>query len=103
MGFNWPEGMKEVHYMDKIDGNKAIFKDGTVQEMDALILCTGYLHHFPFLSEDLKLKTHNRLYPPMLYKGVVWQNNHNLFYLGCLLYTSPSPRDQRGSRMPSSA
>ena len=24
-------------------------------------------------------------------------------YNGCLLYTSPSPRDQRGSRMPSSA
>ena len=24
-------------------------------------------------------------------------------YTGCLLYTSPSPRDQRGSRMPSSA
>ena len=26
-----------------------------------------------------------------------------LRYHGCLLYTSPSPRDQRGSRMPSSA
>ena len=24
-------------------------------------------------------------------------------FMGCLLYTSPSPRDQRGSRMPSSA
>ena len=24
-------------------------------------------------------------------------------YVPCLLYTSPSPRDQRGSRMPSSA
>ena len=24
-------------------------------------------------------------------------------FVGCLLYTSPSPRDQRGSRMPSSA
>ena len=24
-------------------------------------------------------------------------------FLSCLLYTSPSPRDQRGSRMPSSA
>ena len=24
-------------------------------------------------------------------------------HLACLLYTSPSPRDQRGSRMPSSA
>ena len=30
--------------------------------------------------------------------------NHNGGYLEfCLLYTSPSPRDQRGSRMPSSA
>ena len=29
---------------------------------------------------------------------VVWHENN-----GCLLYTSPSPRDQRGSRMPSSA
>ena len=26
-----------------------------------------------------------------------------LCYISCLLYTSPSPRDQRGSRMPSSA
>ena len=25
------------------------------------------------------------------------------FFLVCLLYTSPSPRDQRGARMPSSA
>ena len=27
----------------------------------------------------------------------------NQQYFTCLLYTSPSPRDQRGSRMPSSA
>ena len=26
-----------------------------------------------------------------------------VIFLTCLLYTSPSPRDQRGSRMPSSA
>ena len=32
-------------------------------------------------------------------------DNHgvSVLYTGCLLYTSPSPRDQRGSRMPSSA
>ena len=28
---------------------------------------------------------------------------YELYVNGCLLYTSPSPRDQRGSRMPSSA
>ena len=31
------------------------------------------------------------------------KNNLTLQVLSCLLYTSPSPRDQRGSRMPSSA
>ena len=30
-------------------------------------------------------------------------NNPDLWASACLLYTSPSPRDQRGSRMPSSA
>ena len=82
MGFKWPDGMKEVHYLDRLEGNKAIFKDGHEQNADAIILCSGYLHHFPFLDESLKLKTTNRLYPPKLYKGVVWQNNHNLMYLG---------------------
>ena len=82
MDFKWPRGMKEVYYLDKLEGKKAIFKDGHIQEADAIILCTGYLHHFPFLEENLKLKTHNRLYPPNLYKGVAWQNNTNLFYLG---------------------
>jgi trimethylamine monooxygenase len=82
MGFKWPDGMKEVHYLDRLEGNKAIFKDGHEQNADAIILCSGYLHHFPFLDESLKLKTVNRLYPPKLYKGVIWQNNHKLMYLG---------------------
>ena len=33
----------------------------------------------------------------------VYDNLNNGVYRCCLLYTSPSPRDQRGSRMPSSA
>ena len=41
---------------------------------------------------------------------LVYVNSSSIFYTAqtdlvksCLLYTSPSPRDQRGSRMPSSA
>ncbi len=82
MGFKWPDGIKEVHYLDRLERNKAIFKDGHEQNADAIILCSGYLHHFPYLDESLKLKTTNRLYPPKLYKGVVWQGNHKLMYLG---------------------
>jgi len=82
MGFKWPTGMKEVHYLDKLEGKKATFKDGYTQDVDAIILCTGYLHYFPFLEESLTLKTYNRLYPPTLYKGIVCQDNHKLMYLG---------------------
>ena len=39
--------------------------------------------------------------PDIRYEPFRWQVRRQL--LGCLLYTSPSPRDQRGSRMPSSA
>lgn len=30
MGFDWLEGMKEVYYLDKFEGNKVIFKDGYI-------------------------------------------------------------------------
>ena len=46
----------------------------------------------------------------VMYKRRIWQEidlrqkfNHPFYFPLCLLYTSPSPRDQRGSRMPSSA
>eukprot|EP00829_Urostomides_striatus_P000527 TRINITY_DN10587_c0_g1_i1.p1 TRINITY_DN10587_c0_g1~~TRINITY_DN10587_c0_g1_i1.p1 ORF type:complete len:100 (+),score=41.51 TRINITY_DN10587_c0_g1_i1:40-300(+) len=32
-----------------------------------------------------------------------WEVFEMIWSYSCLLYTSPSPRDQRGSRMPSSA
>ena len=39
-----------------------------------------------------------------VYVGVVVAGPYSSAHLNpCLLYTSPSPRDQRGSRMPSSA
>ena len=35
--------------------------------------------------------------------GLSYSASEDAYYSVCLLYTSPSPRDQRGSRMPSSA
>ena len=75
MGFHWPQGMDERPLLMKLDGKTAHFKDGSKQEVDAIILCTGYQHHFPFLEEKLRLKTRNRLNPPGLYKGVFWEKN----------------------------
>jgi trimethylamine monooxygenase len=52
------------------------------KKVDAIILCTGYKHHFPFLPDDLRLKTANRLAAADLYKGVAWVHNPKLFYIG---------------------
>ena len=82
MGFKWPETMEERPLLERLDGRTARFKDGSSREVDAVILCTGYQHHFPFMEDRLRLKTRNRLYPPNLYKGVLWRDNPKLMYLG---------------------
>ena len=81
-GFHWPDGWDERPLLEKIENKTCTFKDGSQKDFDAIILCTGYLHHFPFLPDDLRLETANRMWAPGLYKGVVWQNNPKLFYLG---------------------
>jgi trimethylamine monooxygenase len=82
MGFDWPENWKEVPLLEKVEGNTATFKDGSTAHIDAIILCTGYQHHFPFLPDGLRLRTRNRLATADLYRGVVWVKNPKLFYLG---------------------
>ncbi|GAB0117864.1 NAD(P)-binding domain-containing protein [Acidisoma sp. 7E03] len=82
MGFDWPEGFAEVPLLTKVSGRTVTFKDGTSREVDAIVLCTGYKHYFPFLPDGLRLSTNNRLYPLHLYKGVIWQDNPKLIYLG---------------------
>ncbi len=82
MGFKWPDGVTEVPLLTKLDGNTAHFKDSSTRDIDAIILCTGYLHHFPFLEDSLRLRTHNRLNPPGLYKCIFWESNPKLMYLG---------------------
>ena len=82
MGYDWPDNWQEVPKLDHVEDTTAHFIDGTSKDVDAIILCTGYKHHFPFLPDDLRLRTANRLASADLYKGVVWTKNSDMFYLG---------------------
>ena len=82
LGMDWPEGMKEVPLLEKFEGDLGYFSDGTSQRFDAVVMCTGYQHKFPFLPDELRLKTANCLYPENLYKGLVFNKLPNLLYLG---------------------
>jgi trimethylamine monooxygenase len=82
MGYKWPENWQEKPNLVRVDSDTAYFADGSSNKVDAIILCTGYIHHFPFLNDNLRLKTDNRLWPLDLYRGVAWEDNPKFFYIG---------------------
>lgn len=79
---DWPITEKQLptHY-DSTSGEFK-FADGSGLRVDGVIYCTGYKHHFPFLSEELHLVTSNRLVPDMLWKGIVHPKNNALTFIG---------------------
>ena len=89
IGFSWPEAIVEVPLLTEIKGKTVHFKDGIKRDIDSIIFCTGYQHHFPFLAENLRLVTGNRPYPGQLYKGIFFQDQPNLLYLGMQDVTFP--------------
>ncbi|WP_138933190.1 NAD(P)-binding domain-containing protein [Roseovarius arcticus] len=82
MGYKWPDNWQEVPLLTHVDGKTAHFKDGTTKDVDAILLCTGYQHHFPFMEDALRLRTANRLASSDLYKGVALVDDPDMFYLG---------------------
>ena len=93
MGFKWPPQLTEKPLVTKIEDNTVHFKDGTMAEVDDIILCTGYLYSFPFMEERLRLKTANVWYPQGLYKSILWTQGgkNKVLYIGMLnqLYSFP--------------
>ena len=81
-GLNWPGGIDFVPLLSRIQGKTVHFSDGSQRVFDSIIMCTGYKHHFPFITDDLRLDTKNCFYPAHLYKGLFWQTNPRLIYLG---------------------
>lgn len=82
MGFDWPEGLEELPLVERFEGSVAHFSNGISRKFDAVVLCTGYLHHYPFLPQQLAIDSPNCVYPDALYRGVVREGNDRLFYLG---------------------
>ena len=67
---------------------------------DAINYATAYQDaslHIPLQSNEQQIHAYISTQARLLFFPVPTT------YISCLLYTSPSPRDQRGSRMPSSA
>ena len=67
----------------------------SITEHFSPLMLSAHCRYGHFTKEEAGKPRVLRLHSPN------WSRSHLLSH--CLLYTSPSPRDQRGSRMPSSA
>lgn len=84
MNYKWPSNIREVPLLERIENRKAYFKDGScADDLDSIILCTGYRHQHSYMAENLRLRLiHNANVPPNLYKGIFWVTQPRLAYLG---------------------
>jgi len=81
----FPENITWVPLLQKIDKeNVAHFKDGSSKKVDAVIICTGYEHHFPFLPEQYTIESGNRYITNNLYKGIFHEKCPKLMFLGMM-------------------
>ena len=65
--------------IERLEGDRIRFSDGTVEEIDRIVHCTGYRITFPFLSEDVLAAPDNRV---PLYRRVVHPDRPGLFFIG---------------------
>ena len=62
MEYEWPESFTTRPLITKVDGNTATFSDGSTEEVDCIIMCTGYTHNVPFMEDKLRLNPPTKLY-----------------------------------------
>jgi len=88
----WPAGVVAKPILTEISGSKVTFKDGSAEEYDVIINCTGFVHKFPFLTDALQPgMVGNAFVPNGLYEQCISVNNPNLFFIGMqnLAWTNP--------------
>ncbi|CAF1194279.1 unnamed protein product [Rotaria sordida] len=93
IGYTWPAEIKTAPILVRMEGRQAHFKDGSsVDNIDAIIFCTGYRHYYPFMAKRFRLHCDvGEIIPPSLYKSIFWIDQPYLAYLGATryLYTFP--------------
>ncbi|MGH3368824.1 MAG: flavin-containing monooxygenase, partial [Nocardioidaceae bacterium] len=67
--------------IDRFEGPKVFFVDGSATEVDTVVYCTGYRISFPFLDERVVRATDNHV---DLYRRVVDPDHRGLYFVGLI-------------------
>lgn len=67
--------------IDRFEGSKVFFTDGTSGEYDVVVYCTGYRVSFPFFTEEVVRAEDNHV---ELYRRVVHPDHPGLYFVGLI-------------------
>jgi thioredoxin reductase len=67
--------------IERLEGGRVRFVDGSVEEVDTIVYCTGYDVRFPFLARSIIDTEDNRV---SLYRRVVHPDHPGLFFIGLI-------------------
>jgi cation diffusion facilitator CzcD-associated flavoprotein CzcO len=67
--------------IDRFEGSKVFFTDGSAGEYDVVVYCTGYKVSFPFLDDDVVAAEDNHV---ELYHRVVDPEHPGLYFIGLI-------------------
>lgn len=67
--------------LDRFEGSKVFFTDGSTAEYDVVVYCTGYQVSFPFLDDRMVHTEDNHI---DLYRRVVDPRNPGLYFIGLI-------------------
>lgn len=51
-----PKNIEIITGLSHFDEENVYFLNGKKKRIDAILLCTGYMHHYPFMEEKLRLR-----------------------------------------------
>ncbi|XP_022193189.2 flavin-containing monooxygenase FMO GS-OX5 isoform X2 [Nilaparvata lugens] len=77
----FPENVKHKTDIALIKKDSVEFQDGSVERVDVILYCTGYIYHFPFLSNDCGITVDDNYVQP-LYKHLFNINHPTMCFIG---------------------
>ena len=67
--------------IERLEGDRVRFTDGSTEQIDTIVYCTGYKISFPFFPEDMISAPDNRI---PLYRRVVDPEHRGLYFIGLI-------------------
>ena len=86
-----PANVTQERGVKAMTRDSVIYKDGTEEKADVLMLCTGYRYSFPYLSDECAVKIKDERITP-LYKHIIHTKYPTMSFIGMCKIICPFPQ-----------